>query len=200
MGLLEVILTALALSMDACALTISNCTVYKCDLNGKREWSMPITFGIFQGVMPFLGFIIAKFFNSFISLDKIAGFLTAIIFFFLAGKIIIDIIKDKNQQFCPIKDDANAKKSKFTLSVLLLQAVATSIDALAIGFTFINLKMNVLLAVLIIALITAILVSVALIFGKKLGKLFGSYAEWIGAGILIVLALKSLIQAILEVM
>ena len=199
MGLLEVILTALALSMDACALTISNCTVYKCDLNGKREWSMPIAFGIFQGLMPFLGFIIAKFFNSFISLDKIAGFLTAIIFFFLAGKIIIDIIKDKNQQFCPVKGPNDKKSSKFTLSVLLLQAVATSIDALAIGFTFINLKMSVLVAVLIIALITAILVSVALIFGKKLGKLFGSYAEWIGAGILIVLALKSLIQAILEV-
>ena len=200
MTLIDVILTALALSMDACALTISNCTVYKCDLNGKKEWSMPLAFGVFQGVMPLLGFILAKAFNSLISLDKIAGFLTAIIFFFLAGKIIIDIIKDKNQQFCPIKDDSNAKKSKFTLSVLLLQAVATSIDALAIGVTFINLKMNVLLAVLVIASITAILVSIALLFGKKLGKLFDSYAEWIGATILFILAAKSLIQAILEVL
>lgn len=200
MGLIDVILTALALSMDACALTISNCSVYKCDLNSKKEWSMPIAFGVFQGVMPLLGFVFARFFNSFISLDKVAGFLTAIIFFFLAGKIIIDIIKDKNQQFCPIKDDSSTKKSKFTLSVLLLQAVATSIDALAVGVTFINLKMNVFVAVLIIALITAILVSLALIFGKKLGKLFGSYAEWIGAGILFILATKSLIQAILEVM
>lgn len=200
MDLLDVILTALALSMDACALTISNCTVYKCDLNGKREWSMPIAFGVFQGIMPLIGYLLAKLFNSLISLDKIAGFLTAIIFFFLAGKIIFDIIKSKNEQFCPIKDDSNTKKSKFTLSVLLLQAVATSIDALAIGVTFINLKMNVLVAVLVISLITAILVSVALIFGKKLGKLFGSYAEWIGATILFILATKSLIQAILEVL
>ena len=198
MGLLDVILTALALSMDACALTISNCTVYKCDLTAKKECSMPIAFGIFQGVMPLIGFMLAKLFNSLISLDKIAGFLTAVIFFFLAGKIISDIIKDKNEQFCPV-DKQNAK-TKFTLSVLLLQALATSIDALAIGITFINLKMNVLVAVLIIALITALLVSLALIFGKKLGKLFGSYAEWIGAGILIILALKSLIQALLEVL
>ena len=89
MTLIDVILTALALSMDACALTISNCTVYKCDLNGKKEWSMPLAFGVFQGVMPLIGFILAKAFNSLISLDKIAGFLTAIIFFFLAFIILV---------------------------------------------------------------------------------------------------------------
>ena len=82
MGLIDVILTALALSMDACALTISNCTVYKCDLNAKKECSMPIAFGIFQGVMPLIGYLLAKLFTSFVSLDKFTGFLTAIIFSF----------------------------------------------------------------------------------------------------------------------
>ena len=198
MEILDIILIALALSMDACALTISNCTVYKCDLTAKKEWSMPIAFGLFQGIMPLIGYFISNIFSSITG--KVAGFLTAGIFLFLAGKIVYDIFKDKDQQFCPIKDENSNKKSNFTLSVLLLQAVATSIDALAIGVTFINLQMSVFVAVLVIALVTAILVSLALLFGKKLGKLFGAYAEWIGAIILFILAIKSLIQAILEIL
>ena len=197
MDILDIILIGVALAMDACALTISNCTVYKCDLNGKKEWSMPIAFAIFQGVMPLIGYFVGNLFSSFIV--KIAGFLTASIFFILAGKIIIDIIKDHSPKICPVKSEEDKKKSSFTLIILLIQGVATSLDALFVGITFINLSFPVYIAVLVIALITAVLVSLALMFGKTLGKLFGSYAEWIGAGILTILAIKSLVQAIIEV-
>ena len=75
--------------------------------------------------------------------------------------------------------------------------MATSIDALAVGVTLINLTFSVYLAVLVIATVTFILVSIALIFGKTLGKLFGKYAEWVGAIILLALSIKSLIEAFL---
>ena len=195
MGILDIILIGVALSMDACAITIANCATYKCALNKKNIWSMPIAFAVFQGIMPLLGFLIGSIFAGFIG--KIAGFLTAGIFFFLSGKIIVDNLKGDHDEVCPV--DAS-KINKFTFTILLIQGLATSIDALAVGFTFMNYQiLEALFAVLLIALVTAVLVSLALIFGKKLGKLFGSYAEWIGAGILLVLAIKSLVSAIIEI-
>ena len=194
MDILDIILIGVALAMDACALTISNCTVYKCDLNGKKEWSMPIAFAIFQGIMPLIGFLIGSIFAEFIG--KIAGFLTAGIFFFLSGKIIVDNLKGDHDTLCPV-DASNV--NKFTFAILLVQGLATSIDALAVGITFISLPFSVFIAVGVISLVTALLVSLALIFGKTLGKLFGSYAEWIGAGILLVLAIKSLVSAIIAI-
>ena len=194
MDILDIILIGVALAMDACALTISNCTVYKCDLNGKKEWSMPIAFAIFQGIMPLIGFLIGSIFAEVIG--KIAGFLTAGIFFFLSGKIIIDNLKGDHDAVCPVD---TSKINKFTFTILLVQGLATSIDALAVGITFISLPFSVFIAVGVISLVTALLVSLALIFGKTLGKLFGSYAEWIGAGILLVLAIKSLVSAIIAI-
>lgn len=197
MDILDITLIGIALAMDACALTISNCTVYKCDLDGEKEWSMPIAFAIFQGIMPLIGYFVGNLFSSFIV--KIAGFLTAGIFFVLAGKIIVDIIKDHSPKVCPVKPEEDKNKGSFTFVILLLQGVATSLDALFVGITFINLTFSVYVAVLVIALITGVLVTLALLFGKTLGKLFGSYAEWIGAGILTILAIKSLVQAIIEI-
>ena len=85
----------------------------------------------------------------------------------------------------------------FTIVLVLIQAVATSIDALSVGVTFIDLNFSVYLAVLIIAVITFSLVVLALFFGKYLGKLFGKYAEWVGAIILLAIAIKTLIEAII---
>ena len=189
----EVLLIAIALSIDACAITIANCTTYKEDLAccKKKEWFMPVAFALFQGLMPLIGYFIGSLFSS--VLASIAKILTAIIFFVLAIKIIIDIIKENKEQ---IIEKCACEKAKFTLSVVILQAVATSIDALAVGVTFINLTFSVYLAVLSIAAVTFVLVSLALLFGKSLGKLFGKYAEWFGAAILFILAIKSLVEAL----
>lgn len=195
MELYEIILIGIALSMDACALTIANCTTYKKSLCTKKEWSMPIAFAIFQGVMPLIGYLIGSALAGVIG--SIANYLTSAIFFILAGKIIFDIIKEKKEKLTIQKQDCSYKQTNFTLSILLLQAVATSIDALAVGVTLINVSFSVFLAVTIIAIVTFILVSVALIFGKTLGKLFGEYAEWVGAIILLFLASKNLITAII---
>ena len=194
MSLLDVILIGVALSIDACALTIANCTSCKGKLTKKTEWSMPVCFAIFQGVMPLLGFLLGSIFKDVIG--SVAKFVSAGIFFLLAVKIIYDVIKDKISdkkvvEVCPVND-----KKRFTLWIILVQAVATSIDEFAVGITFISLTIPVWIAVLIIAAITFALVSIALVFGKILGKAFGGYAEWLGAAILLALAIKSLIEAL----
>ncbi len=194
MYLYDVILIALALSIDAGAITISNCSVYKNSLSAKKQWSMPIFFAVFQGVMPLLGFLLGNLL-SFIQGD-FASYLSSAIFFILAGKIFIDIIKDLKERDCSLEkcQEDKQKVQNLTFLVLILQGVATSIDALVVGITFVNLTFSVYFAVIIISLITFVFVSLCLIFGKKLGKVFGKYADFVGATILLILAIKSLVQ------
>ena len=93
---------------------------------------------------------------------------------------------------CPAHKDATLK-----FSVLILQAVATSIDALIIGVTFAaELSFSVFFAGGIIGTVTFILVAAALLFGKYLDRLFGKYAEWLGAVILFALAVKNLAEGL----
>ena len=188
MNIFEVIVIGVALSIDACALTIANCTTYQNSLNKKKEWLMPICFGFFQGLMPLIGFFLGSLFLGLIS--GFIKYLSAGIFLLLSIKIVIDILKDDCE--CP-----NKCVKPFSVYLIILQAIATSIDALAIGVTMVELTFSIFLAVSVIAVITFILVALALYFGKSLGKLFGAYAEWIGAGILFILFLKSLIEAIM---
>lgn len=191
MKILDIVLIGIALSMDAVALTISNCSTYKDTLNKKKEWSMPIFFGLFQGVMPLIGYFLGTTFS-----DKVAPYaeyLSFAVFFLLALKILIDIIRERKGE----ENEKPIKKSKFSFTILTVQAVATSIDALIIGITLTSLSLSIYIAVSIIAIVTFILVSVALLFGKYLGKILGKYAELVGMIILFALSIKSLIQAII---
>ena len=191
MGIFDLILISIALSIDASALTIANCTVYSKTLNKKKEWAMPTAFAIFQGVMPLIGYYIGSTFAE--SIEGFSGYITAVIFFILGAKIIFDIIKEKTS----VEKEKN-KTENFTFNLLLIQAVATSIDAFFIGVTLsFELAFSVYIAILIIAVVTFIIVAIALLFGKYLGKVFGKYAEYVGAIILFALAIKSLIEAII---
>lgn len=192
MQIYDVILIGIALSIDAMALTIANCATYKKTLTKKRAMFMPLFFGAFQGIMPLLGFFIGKFLLGFIS--SIIEYFVSAVFLILAIKIVIDILKARK---CEKGEVENCKITYFTIPILLLQAVATSIDALVVGVTFFELTFSVYIAVLIIAVITFALVWLSLFFGKKLGSAFGSYAEWVGAGILLFLAIKNLVQILI---
>lgn len=192
MQVYDIILIGIALSIDACALTIANCATYKNTLTKKRAFLMPFFFGAFQGVMPLIGFYVGTFLLGF--LGSIIEYFVSVVFFLLAVKIIVDIVNEKK---CREGKEKHCKVIYLTIPMLLLQAVATSIDALVIGVTFFELTFSVFIAVLIIAVITFVLVWLSLFFGKKLGTAFGSYAEWVGAGILLFLAVKNLIQILI---
>ena len=195
MSVFEVILIGIALAMDAFALTVANCATYKNSLTKPKEWSMPIAFAIFQFLMPVTGYYIGSLFSSYIS--TASKFITAAIFFVLAAKIVIDNVKELN---APEKTETSSaeRAAKFTVKVLLVQAVATSIDALAVGVTFATeLGFSVFLASEIIGGVTFAIVAAALAIGKYLGKLLGKYATWLGALILLALAIKNLAEAII---
>ena len=198
MTILDAILIGVALAMDAFALTISNCTAYKSSITKKKAWSMPVAFAIFQFIMPVIGFYLGSLFSS--SVSSIGGFITAGVFFILFLKIVIDLIKDyRAEKVITCKECEQIESAHpFTFNILIVQAIATSIDALLIGasqFAF-NLSSPFFYA-LIVGVITFAIVSIALYIGKSLGNILGKYATYAGAIILLSLSVKELIQALI---
>jgi len=181
MGLLEIILIALGLSMDAFAVSIIlGLSIKKPSI---KEYLLPgVCFGFFQGVMPLIGYFIGTHLSSKIqTLDHWVAF---ILLGFIGGKMIMDSFSKKEQK---------VNEKPFQLVKMLLLGVATSIDALAIGVTFAFFKVNIFKAAIIIC-ITTLCMSIA---GVKIGNMFGakykSKAEFIGGAILVILGLRILI-------
>ena len=190
MDILDMLFIGVALSMDACALTIANCIEQGCSLTKKQAWSMPVLFAIFQGVMPLIGYFIGSLFFEYIS--SYGKYLTATIFFALGLKIIFDVIKEKKQGEYEKNDKAETKPKKLTLGIIIVQAIATSLDALIVGITLNEYALPPFVSVVIIAVVTFALVSLSLSLGKSFGKILGKNSNYVAIVIILALAIKNL--------
>ena len=182
MGIFEIILIGIGLSMDAVAVSMSNGMVYK-NIGKDKFISMPIFFGVFQGLMPLLGFYAGSLFSNFIS--KYSGIVTLIVLGIIGGKMIKD-------GFFP-EDEGEESYSSLTYKVLLLQAIGTSIDAFAVGVSFCAEGTNILLASPIIVITTLICSTIAVYLGKKFGNLLGDKAQILGGVILVIIGIKAIL-------
>lgn len=194
MLILEVILIGVSLSMDALAVSITDGLCYH-NLTKRKGVSIPATFAIFQAVMPLIGFFVAfglgqAFKEVFDKFDHWIAFSLLVI---IGGKMIIDAIRDLRSP----EDEVSLKK--FSLPEVLLQGLATSIDALFVGVSFAatdGLKdsiPNVLISALIIGCITFIISLVGLIIGVKIGDVLkkkASVTEIVGGAVLILIGVK----------
>lgn len=180
MNLLEIILIAVGLSMDAVAVSMSNGMVFN-RMSRSRELLMPLFFGFFQALMPFLGYFAGGFFAEVIS--KYSGVVILIILGYIGGKMVLDGWKGDGVQ--------QKQSGTLTLRLLIVQAFATSIDAFAVGVGFCVMKINILNAVLIIGMVTFALSLCAILIGKRFGNLLGNKALFLGGIILIVIGLKA---------
>lgn len=193
MDLFTLLLLAIGLSMDAFAVSVcKGLAMPKIKL--KNCAIVGLWFGGFQGLMPFIGYILGVQFASYI--DAFSSWIAFILLSFIGGNMIREALKDEG---CD-----NTEDSGLGIKEMFLLAVATSIDALAVGITFacvpVHLTgsltpfMNTLAGCLIIALITC-LISVT---GVKIGNVFGSRykkkAEIAGGIILVLLGIKILAE------
>lgn len=180
MGFSEIFLIGIALSMDACGVSISNALAFK-DLKKKKIIATSLLFGIFQGIMPLIGYFAGGIFSSFII--KWSKFVIFIILGILGFKMLIEGFSQK--------EETTTKKS-LTVKTMFLQAIATSIDAFAVGITFNVSNVNIFLAVSIIAFTTAIMCLIASLLAKKFGHILKDKAIIFGGILLIVIAIKAL--------
>lgn len=181
MSLLEIVLIALGLSMDAFAVSITlGLSVKKPRI---REIIIPgIFFGLFQALMPAIGYFAGIFFA-----DKIQNFDHWIAFALLGiigGKMIKESLSTREE----------TNENYFTLIRLFVLAIATSIDALAIGITFVFFKVNIFMAVVITGIITFFISMTGVKMGNIFGSKFKSKAEFAGGAILVILGIKIVVE------
>lgn len=186
MGTLTLFFTSIGLSMDACAVSISNGMCYG-NIKKKQILTTAIAFGFFQALMPILGYIIGSTFSETISfLDH---WIALILLGFIGGKMVIEALKELKYPEACLNVDKN-----LTFKTLLLQAIATSIDALAVGIGFAVIKVDIISAALSIGLITFINSVIGSSLGKKFGEMFKQKAEILGGAILIIIGIKIFIE------
>lgn len=182
MSTIEIILLGLALSMDAFAVTISNMFAYRGWTRG-RLLLMPIFFGVFQALMPTIGYFAGSLVSDVIS--QYAGILTFVILGFIGGKMIWDAFHED--------EDDESTGQVLTIPVLFFQAIATSIDALAVGVSFAAYELNVAFAVSVIGITTFLTICVALFIGRRAGNALGEKATIVGGIVLILIGIKALL-------
>lgn len=180
MGIIEIILTSFALSMDALATSISKGLAIE-KINIKRSLIIALYFGIFQSIMPIIGFLLCNNFEYLITnIDHWIAF------------ILLTSIGAK-QLFETITDNSNIN-SNINFKTMLPLAIATSIDALAVGITLSFLKTNILIPSLIIGLITLIISFIGVLIGNKVGNKYEKKSKILGGIILIIIGIKILIE------
>jgi len=185
MAFTELILLAIGLSMDAAAVSISNSLCIK-KITFKHVLQMALMFALFQGIMPLIGYLTANAFSDIIS--QFDHWIALILLTIIGGKMIYEAIKANIDQECSL--------FSLTFKLLLVQAIATSIDALAVGVSFSALKVNIYYAIIIISIITFICCIIAVLISKRFGNLLGKRADMMGGIILIVIGLKIFIEHI----
>lgn len=184
MSLWELFVIALGLSMDAFAVSIcKGLSVKRCSI--KHMLICGLYFGIFQGIMPLIGYILGAQFESLIS--AVAPYIAFALLCFIGLNMIREAMSEE-------EDTCN---DDFSTKTMVPLAIATSIDALAVGVSFAFLQVNIVPAVAFIGVITFI----CCLFGVKVGSIFGakyqSRAEVFGGIVLIVMGAKILIEHLL---
>lgn len=180
MGIFELFSIAIGLSMDAFAVSICKGLSMK-KMSWKNALIVGLYFGVFQALMPLIGYALGTQLESFISnVDHWIAFV-------LLGLIGFHMIKE-SREACEECD------SSFDFKTMLTLAIATSVDALVIGMTFAFLKVNIWFAISLIGITTFILS----VLGVKIGHTFGnkhkSKAELIGGIVLILIGVKILLE------
>lgn len=187
MGLLELLLVGIGLSMDAFAVSICQGLCMP-KLNWRHAAVIALFFGGFQALMPLAGWFLGSRFAGYIqNFDHWVAFVLLVI---IGGNML-------REAFGPEDDEdeaACAVDAKLDLKQLFLMAVATSIDALAVGVTFAFLEVKIVLAISIIGTTTFCLSLVGVAVGNFFGTRYKKRAEAAGGIILILLGIKILLE------
>lgn len=182
------VLLGVGLAMDAFSVSLAN-GLHEPKMARRKMCRIAGVFAIFQAVMPMLGWVcvhtIAQYFRSF---QKMIPWIALALLSLIGGKMLLEGIKNK---------DNRPKEAQVGMAALLVQGVATSIDALSVGFTVAEYGPDkVFICVLIIAAVTFFVCIAGLILGKKFGTKLSNKASVLGGAILIVIGIEIFITGI----
>lgn len=180
MGFAEIILISVGLAMDAFAVSICKGVSFR-KMDWKKAGIVGVYFGGFQGLMPVLGYLLGIGFES--KIKSVDHWIAFVLLSFIGLSMIKEAFGDKEET-----DD------KVDFKSMVVLAIATSIDALAIGVTFAFLSVNIIFAAATIAILTFIISMIGVKIGNVFGNKYQSKAEIVGGAILILLGIKILLE------
>ncbi len=191
MLIINSLLLGIGLAMDAFAVSLANGLNEKC-LKAGKMCGIAGVFGIFQGLMPLIGWVcvhtILEYFGAF---GKFIPWIALILLCYIGGKMLIDGIK------CKDGDEVECKG--ITFGALMVQGIATSIDALSVGFTIAEYDIvQALISVVIIAAVTFVICLIGLIIGKIAGTHLSGKASVFGGAILIFIGIEIFVTSFIK--
>lgn len=181
MGGLEILLISIGLAMDAFAVSICKGLSFK-TMSWKKAIIVGLYFGFFQALMPLIGYFLGATFESVVT--KVDHWIA----FILLGIIGINMIKEA------FGNDEENQNDKVDFKTMIMLAIATSIDALAVGITFAFLKVNMVIATIMIGIVTFGICVIGVKIGNKFGDKYERKAEVVGGLILIFMGIKILLE------
>ncbi len=184
------VLLGLGLAMDAFSVSLANGLNEPC-MRKSKPFLIAVIFALFQGVMPLIGYIcvhtVLVYFKAF---ENFIPWIALLLLGFIGGKMLLEGIKKKDEDACSLKG--------VTIWGLMVQGVATSIDALSVGFTIGEYEiLSALLSVLIIAVITFAVCFAGVLIGKKFGTKLAGKAGILGGAILIFIGIEIFITGLI---
>lgn len=195
-------LLGVGLAMDAFSVSAAN-GLAEPNMKKSKEFSISGTFAFFQFLMPMLGWVLVRFAaEQFTAFQKAVPYIALVLLLFIGGKMLYEGIKNKGD------DDINGEKgekgeettavTKLTLLRLLVQGIATSIDALSVGFTIAEYKVTeALVCSAIVAAVTFGICVAGTYIGKKIGTKLAGKATILGGVILIIIGLEIFIKGVI---
>ena len=198
----QIFLIGVSLSMDAFAVSVCDGMCYR-DLNRKKGAAIALTFGVFQMAMPLIGFFVAFGLSMVIDpqfIDSYDHWIAFVLLLIIGVKMILDSVMEMR------KPAEQLAPKKFNVAEMIVQGIATSIDALAVGISFIAMYDEGITEVTvwgytgIIGITTFIIVCAGVFIGSRVGKLFEKktgIAQILGGLILVAIGLKILIEGLI---
>lgn len=186
MGFVPLMLLALSLSMDAFAVAIANGIAAR----QVRTWDALKTglfFGFFQGAMPMLGYCLGGTVSRY--MEVVNHWIAFGVLSVIGVKMMMDAIRDERRY-----EDGEGERSPFSNKRLLMMAVATSIDALAVGLTLALLEVSMIQSALTIGVVTFSLSAIGVLLGRLLGCAFRRGAQIAGGVVLVLIGVRILME------
>lgn len=178
-------LFGIGLAIDAFSISLAN-GLYEPTMNKRRMCLVAGVFGGFQAIMPIIGwFCVSSFLSLAKSFDRYIPWIAFLLLLFIGGKMLIDGIRNKEGE----------ERTGTGLGLLLVQGVATSIDALSVGFSIADYTtIMAIVSALIIAVVTFAICIAGIIIGKKCGMLLKNKAQILGGCVLIGIGIEILVS------
>ena len=185
MSILEILLLGVGLAMDAFAVSVCKGLAMR-KVNIKQTAVIALFFGGFQALMPLLGYFLGSTFAAHVK--QVDHWIAFILLAYIGGKMIADAIREMKEV-----PEVDKLDPPLNIPELFIMAIATSIDALAVGVTFSFMEVNIFLAVSVIGIVTFVLSAIAVFIGNIFGVRFRTIAQVAGGAILVLLGTRILL-------